>query len=71
MATDKQVTLALMLLRRAGYRTDWMSAEFKRLGATMKQRSGRVEDWVRAMSVADASDLIGRLKAKVDGEEGA
>lgn len=62
MATQKQVNYALMLLGKAGYSTRYMDAQFKTLGATMRQRSGRVEDWVANMNVSEASGLINRLK---------
>lgn len=69
MATEKQVNYALMLLREAGYNTRYMDARFKELGAKMRQRSGLVEDWLKQMNVAETSDLIERLKRKVEGKE--
>lgn len=59
-ATPKQIAYALALLKRAGYPTDWMSAAHKPL-ATMRERSGRVEDWLSRMSKTDISALIGKL----------
>lgn len=61
-ATDKQVSYALALLGRNGYGTRYMDASYKTLGATMRQRSGTVEGWLRGMTKAEASALIGRLK---------
>lgn len=60
-ATDKQVNYALSLLRKAGYSDRFMNAEFKALGATMRERSGRVEDWLSGMSRARISELINDL----------
>lgn len=62
MATDKQVNYILMLLGKAGYSTRFMNADFKRLGASMRQRSGSVEAWVRGLNLAEASALIDKLK---------
>ena len=61
-ATARQVRYALHLLGRSGYSTEWMNARFSRLGATMRERSGRVTDWLEGMNVVRISDLIGRLK---------
>lgn len=61
-ATEKQVAYALALLRKAGYPTDYMSAAYKKLGATMRERSGRVVDWLTNMDRARISELIDRLK---------
>lgn len=61
MATEKQVSYLMRLLDRAGYSTRWMDARYKELGATMRERSGRVETWVRERTVSEASDLIERL----------
>jgi len=62
MATQKQINFATMLLEKAGYSTKWMNAAYKELGATMRERSGRVEDWLRGKSVGEMSNLIDRLK---------
>ena len=62
MATEKQVRYALFLLSKQGYSTRWMNAQFKKLGATMRERSGTVEDWLRKMNVAECSALIDRLQ---------
>jgi len=61
-ATDKQVKYIFFLLKEKGYSVSWMNADFKKLGATMRERSGRVEEWVRNMNVAEASELIEKLK---------
>ena len=60
-ATEKQVNYALVLLRKHGYGTRWMSARFKLLGATCRERSGKVEDWLEGMNRAEISGVIGRL----------
>lgn len=62
-ATDKQVSYAISLLAKAGYATDWMNASFKALGASMRERSGRVSDWLKSMERHEISALIDRLKA--------
>lgn len=61
MATDKQIDYALSLLAKKGYSTRFMSAEFKNLGATMRERSGGVRDWLAAMNKTEISSLISRL----------
>ena len=62
-ATNKQFGYAVLLLRQAGYSIERMdSATFAELGATMRERSGRVENWLKGMSAAKASRLIQRLK---------
>jgi hypothetical protein len=63
LATRKQIGYAWMLLRQAGYSTKGMdSAAFAQLGATVRERSGTVEDWLKGMSAAKASRLIQWLK---------
>lgn len=61
-ATEKQISYALALLSKAGYSTNWMNAEFKNLGASMRERSGKVIDWLKAMNKAQISQLIEKLK---------
>ena len=62
MATQKQVNYLFVLLRKNGYSTTWMNAEYKTLGASMRERSGKVEDWLKSLDVGRASELISRLK---------
>lgn len=62
-ATEKQIRYAMYLLGQKGYSTTWMNANFKSLGATMRERSGRVADWVASMTVSEASQLISKLQA--------
>jgi hypothetical protein len=69
LATDKQVTYAMSLMRKAGYGTRFMSSEHKKLGASMRERSGTVENWIKAMPVATASALIEQLKQEVPDEK--
>jgi hypothetical protein len=59
--TEKQTRYILLLLAQKGYSTQWMTSAFRPLGATMRERSGRVEDWVRSLGVGRASELIERL----------
>jgi hypothetical protein len=63
IATKRQIGYAVMLLHQAGYSTERMDgAAFAELGATMRQRSGTVDNWLNGLSVAKASRLIQRLK---------
>jgi hypothetical protein len=61
-ATTKQISYALSLLGKAGYSTRYMDARYKDLGATMRQRSGAVSDWLAQMNRAEISALIDTLK---------
>lgn len=60
--TDKQVSYALALMGKAGFNTRFMNRHHADLGATMRQRSGTVENWLRSMSRAEISDLISKLQ---------
>jgi hypothetical protein len=62
-ATEKQIRFALYLLSQKGYSTKYMNAQYKELGATMRERSGSVSAWLAGMTVADCSSLINKLKA--------
>lgn len=62
MATDKQIRYLMYLLQKNGYSTKWMSSDFKKLGATMRERSGRVIDWLENLTIGEASELINYLK---------
>ncbi len=62
MATQNQVNYALVLLSKKGYSTNYMNAAYKELGATMRERSGTVENWLLGMNHARISNLIGKLK---------
>lgn len=59
--TPKQISYAMALLNKAGFDTRYMNASFKRLGATMRQRSGTVEGWLRSMNRVEVCNLIDRL----------
>jgi hypothetical protein len=63
MPSDKQINYALILLGRSGYSTTYMNPQFKALGATMRERSGTVEGWLRRMNAFTISDLIDFLVA--------
>ena len=65
MATERQVNYALALMAKAGYSTEWMRSEHKALGATMRERTGRVSDWLARMSGPRISRLIDDLKSQV------
>jgi predicted Zn-dependent protease len=62
MATEKQVRYALVLLDKCGYSTEYMDAAFKRLGAKMNERRGRVREWLESMEHPRISALIDTLK---------
>jgi hypothetical protein len=63
LATKRQIGYAVMLLHQAGYTTERMdSAAFAELGATMRERSGTVDNWLKGLSAAKSSRLIQRLK---------
>lgn len=61
-ATEKQINFALFLLGKKGYSTNWMNAQFKSLGASMRERSGKVEDWLGNMNKTEISQIIDQLK---------
>jgi hypothetical protein len=61
-ATDKQIRYAMHLLAQAGYSTRWMDRQFSKLGATMRERSGTVDSWLRNMNRVEISQLIDQLK---------
>lgn len=60
-ATSKQIAYALSLLDDNGFSTRFMDKSFSKLGATMRERSGRVEGWLSGMSRSDISRLITTL----------
>ena len=60
-ATPKQISYALSLLGNAGYSTRYMDSSFKKLGATMRERSGLVSDWLANMPRREISSLIDTL----------
>ena len=61
LTTEKQTKYLIHLLAANGYDTNAMSAKYKHLGATMMERSGSVEGWLKNKSTADASSLIQEL----------
>lgn len=61
--TQKQINYTLHLLRHNGFSVRYMNAEFKKLGASMRERSGKVEDWLAGMNRAEISDVIDRLQS--------
>lgn len=67
MPTERQARYIFALLTKAGYSTKWMNSSFKNLGASMRERSGKVEDWVNQLNPGEASKVIDRLKGEVDG----
>jgi hypothetical protein len=63
-ATEKQIRFVLFLLEQKGYGTRYMNSSFKSLGATMRERSGSVADWLSGKNVAEMSSLIDQLKGQ-------
>jgi len=61
MATEKQINYLLYLLEKRGYDVRFMNAQYKHLGATMRERHGTVRDWLASLSTLEASKLIERL----------
>lgn len=64
MATEKQIRYVMFLLSQRGFSTRFMDESFKALGATMRERSGSVEGWVRNLDFGRVSSLIDTLKAR-------
>lgn len=64
MPSQKQINYALILMAKVGYSTTWMNAEHKKLGATMRQRHGKVSEWLAGMDAGTISILIDRLKTE-------
>lgn len=62
--TVKQVRYAMHLMSEAGYGTRYMNSSHKDLGATMRERVGKVEDWLAGMSFGEVKELIDRLKTE-------
>ena len=67
-ATCRQVSRALALMERAGYRTDWMGLTHRPLGARMWECSGpvcgTVRGWLAGMGRDRLDALIGRLSGR-------
>lgn len=61
-ASEKQVRYALHLMDAGGYSTRYMNARHKELGASMRERSGSVADWLGSMTPPQISRLIDSLK---------
>ncbi len=59
--TDKQIKHALYLLEKRGYSVRYMDSRYRDFGATMRERQGRVEDWLRSRTSTECSALIDRL----------
>ncbi len=62
MATQKQIDYALALMDRKGYDTRWMTAKHRNLGATCRERSGKVSDWLAGLTKAEVSNIISKLQ---------
>lgn len=61
-ATEKQVGLAICLMRDRGYNTHWLDDTHQHLGAAWGERHGLVRPWLRGMSQDRIGKVIGRLK---------
>jgi hypothetical protein len=64
MATDKQIGYIMSLLPKTELSTQWMNSSWKGF-ASMRERSGKVEDFVAGLNAARASELIDYLKSKI------
>lgn len=60
--TEKQVRYTMFLLASRGFDTRWMGSQYKQLGATMRERRGHVESWVRDLDIARCSQVIEQLR---------
>jgi hypothetical protein len=58
--SEKQIELLMPCLKKRGYPTEVMTSKYVTL-AKPGHCPGRVLDWLRRMSVADASTVMGRL----------
>jgi pantothenate kinase len=63
MTTEKQTNYILTLLAKNGYSVRFMDRRYKDFGVTMRARSGTVESWIKGLNVAEASQLIDKLKS--------
>lgn len=61
-ATEKQVGYAMYLLGKTKYGNRNMHSSFKDLGASMRERTGSVKQWLQNLSMADISKLIDQVK---------
>lgn len=61
MATEKQINYIMALARKNNMSTDWMNSTWKRF-ATMRERSGRVRDFLASIDRSRASEIIDALK---------
>jgi hypothetical protein len=58
-ARQAKITEAMRLLRASRtYGDGYMHGAFKALGATMRERTGKVDSWVRGKSPAALDDLL-------------
>lgn len=61
MATEKQINYILSLAKKRGISTDYMNGSWNGL-ATMRQRHGRVRDFLAGLDKDEASKIIDKLK---------
>ena len=61
MASEKQKKYIKYLLGTNGYDTKWMHAKYKGLGVSMKDRSGKVDNWLDKLDQTEASNVIQKL----------
>lgn len=60
-ATEKQINYILHLADKKGLSTDWMDSTWKGY-ASMRERQGKVVDFLQKMTKINASKLIKALK---------
>ena len=61
MASEKQVNYLMYLLDKNGYDTEWLGSEYKRLGLSMSERSGKVRPFLEGLESVRASKMIKKL----------
>jgi chromosome segregation ATPase len=62
MATARQKAYALSLLGQLGYSVRYINKDYKALGLGMRERTGKVTDWLDSLNAAEADRLIKRLR---------
>lgn len=61
-ATDKQIGYIMFLARKQGLSTRYIDSTWKRAGLSMRERSGKVIDFLSGLDKLRASEIIERLK---------
>lgn len=61
MATEKQVNYIIALAAQKGMSTEWMDGSWRRF-ASMRERAGKVRDFLAKIDRTQASKIIDALK---------